>query len=515
MGGGGWPVLLGKSAYMGLNLNISQRHYYGVMLLLAAITILYIPSIVRIVNFWIHSPSYSHSILLVPICIYLIYQRIVDYKFKIKVTPTYIVLIFSSVILWFVAVLGSIQFIEFIALIAIYISVLFYCFGGRQVRALSILLIMLVFTLPVWEYLSVAIRTLTTPIVGLLLTISGISFKLDGFLVILKEGVFIIEESCSGLHQITAAVPLLIIYAHKRIEKFHHWILLGSGAVLTAFVANTIRIYVVIIIGDMTNMQHSLVKEHGLVGWIIFGILFALYIFWLEKFIIKKIEVSAPSSRLVSGNFEQVKNGPRYLIFVIMVLLVGPVLYGIYNYKNYSTSVSVDRIETAMPWKSANIIPAFKPHYPDGDLVINKVFENIKGKKVNLFLSLYLNEKQGVEAVNNLNKIYDEEQWQLVSKNEIRADLDGIKFVALENVIGSRKNEYYMVWYGYIVNNKYMVDDKAVKFTGLYQKLKFNPGVVFFTISRRIEVNYASSRQQVELFAGENMPYIFREFHRQ
>lgn len=86
----------------------------------------------------------------------------------------------------------------------------------------------------------------------------------------IREGTFVVEDSCTGLGQHQTAITLALLYGYWTQARVPAVLLYIAIAVLTAFLTNTIRIYTIIVAGHLTEMQHPLVKDHIWLGWALF-----------------------------------------------------------------------------------------------------------------------------------------------------------------------------------------------------------------------------------------------------
>lgn len=156
-------------------------------------------------------------------------------------------------------------------------------FGWRTARVAAFPLGYLYFALPIWDVLNPLAVRVTTCMVRLMLTVTGIPAYFEGNLVQVPAGLFEIEGGCSGLHYLIVALSLGALLGEIRGDGWRmrlRWLLVAG---VLGMVVNWLRVYIVIVAGHVTHMQHYLVREsHYGFGWWLFAIV-VLTLYWLDR----------------------------------------------------------------------------------------------------------------------------------------------------------------------------------------------------------------------------------------
>src|SRR5690606_25473253 len=92
----------------------------------------------------------------------------------------------------------------------------------------------------------------------------------EGNVLRLPGGSFIIEESCSGLRFLLVSSTLSIMNSYMGNHGARRGGLLFLFITFLAFFANWVRVLAIVLIGDYTNMESSLVEDHANFGWLVF-----------------------------------------------------------------------------------------------------------------------------------------------------------------------------------------------------------------------------------------------------
>src|SRR6185437_9872552 len=146
--------------------------------------------------------------------------------------------------------------------------------GWRGVLALTAPVLYLYFAIPVWEQIVPLLQWLAVAVVHAGFGLAGVPVRIEGILITIPEGSFIVLEGCSGKRYLIVALAtaglLAAVYSlgWRRTARY-----LALTAAL-ALVANWVRVIIVIAAGHLTNMTSYLVThEHFSLGWAIFAVM--------------------------------------------------------------------------------------------------------------------------------------------------------------------------------------------------------------------------------------------------
>jgi EpsI family protein len=149
--------------------------------------------------------------------------------------------------------------------------------GWRAALRVGTPLLYLYFAIPVWDLLVPLLQWMTVSVSEGVLGLAGIPVHIDGFLIRIPEGSFIVLEACSGeRYLIVTLAAAALIAAAGSIGWRRTAVYLAMSAGI-AIVANWIRVIVIIVSGHVTNMHSYLVaREHVSFGWAIFLVVIVL-----------------------------------------------------------------------------------------------------------------------------------------------------------------------------------------------------------------------------------------------
>ncbi|MCC5870156.1 MAG: EpsI family protein [Gammaproteobacteria bacterium] len=132
------------------------------------------------------------------------------------------------------------------------------------------------FALPQWWAINGLMQALTSAVVTRMVAVTGIPAFIEGNFVHVPAGIFEIASGCSGLNYLVVGLALGGFYALMYLQRWSRRCLLLAVAAVLAIVSNWIRVYVLILVGHLSDMQHYLITvEHHLFGWMLFLVLMA------------------------------------------------------------------------------------------------------------------------------------------------------------------------------------------------------------------------------------------------
>ena len=169
-----------------------------------------------------------------------------------------LVLMLCSV-LWFLASVGSIQILQQLLFVGLVASLFWALFGLELLKGLVIPVLVVLTAIPVWDFLNPYLQIATAIIVEAMLNMSSIPFVREGTHILLPSGTFHIEERCSGLRMFVAIVAIALLCIHQWRLRFSVSIVFMLVSLALAIIINSIRIYIVVVAGHLTDMQHYFV----------------------------------------------------------------------------------------------------------------------------------------------------------------------------------------------------------------------------------------------------------------
>jgi exosortase A len=403
--------------------------------------------------------DYAHGFLVLGISFYVIYEnRNVLRKHQPYPSLLALVAILLSSLLWFSATIAGVQMVQTMSLLAMIFSIVWLCVGNQLIRHLAFPIIFIVFALPIWAPLSPILQEITADVVFWLARIIRIPAFRQENQIMLPSGTLSIEEACSGLRYLLAALMLSVLYAYQNYHTWKPRVLVVAIAIVAAIFANVLRVLIIVYLAYATDMQHPLVADHLTLGWILFGVVvFALLFIDIR---IHKFRKEANDPVPESSPIDDLDGVPSVKTFAPGILAVTLPIAAIFvsagpaaAYWAQNQPVSADTVSIEMP----NGRDTWEGPF-DGDKQWNPVYHGAvseqrlyhdSGRNVFLYIGYYPAQNQGREVISELNRVSDEKTWGMLYPHGRQRLIAGKS--VLEQILKSPSGRQRLVWYWYYV----------------------------------------------------------------
>ena len=258
------------------------------------------------VQVWIASTAYTHCWLVLPIAVWLAWdRRAVLRTVPVRPAPWAALLALPVAAGWFAAErLGIMEGRQLMALTLVELLAL-AVLGWRMARAAAGPLLYLYFLVPFGAFLVPWLQDVTTVFVRWGLSILGVPAYVDGWIIEIPEGVFVIAEACAGLRFLIASIAFGCLYALLMYRSTWRRAGFILASIVVPIVANGLRALGIVWLGHVLGSAEAAAADHVLYGWIFFSIVILLLVLLGLPF--REDEASpprpavAPASRATMG----------------------------------------------------------------------------------------------------------------------------------------------------------------------------------------------------------------------
>ncbi len=282
--------------------------------------LLFLPECRAAVGVWRASDTYGHCFLILPMSLYLAWDR---RGALAGLTPQPVaavaLLALPVTAVWFAAErLGVMEGRQLAALAAL--ELLFLAtLGWRLYRALMAPLLFLVFLVPFGAFTTPALQRFTAGFVVAGLNTLGISNYVTDLTIEISAGVFYVAEACAGLRFLIAAVAFGVFYALLNYRSPGRRALFIAASVVIPIVANGVRALGIVVLGAVLGSAEAAAADHIIYGWVFFSIVMLLLVVSGMPFREMPPGPAPPAStdRLLSAG------NPAWVSLAIIVLVAG------------------------------------------------------------------------------------------------------------------------------------------------------------------------------------------------
>jgi exosortase A len=248
---------------------------------LTALLVLYWQTAASAVAQWHSSSAYSYGYLIAPIVLFLIWrQRHELAREHIRPTALGIGVTVAFGVMWLAADFLSIAEGRHIAFIGMAQGIVLAVVGLRIYRRLLFPLLYLFLMVPTGTFLLGPLQRLSHAGAVWLIKLSGIPVFAEGTFIQVPEGGFVVEPGCAGLNFLLTALALSLLYGKLTYSSMRARILTVLTALAVAIAANVLRIYLIIVLTQITHRKLDIADDHLLYGWGFFALIM-LAMMWL------------------------------------------------------------------------------------------------------------------------------------------------------------------------------------------------------------------------------------------
>ncbi|HUK59677.1 MAG TPA: exosortase A [Stellaceae bacterium] len=429
----------------------------------AALIALFWPEARSAYDTWTGTTAYNHCFLIAPLSAYLIWQRR-DVLERMLPNPSLLPLILLGplTLVWIVAKNLSVVELEQLTIMTMFQVIAVTVLGWRAYRGLLVPFLYLFFLVPTGYFLVPWLQNLTASLAVKGLLLVGTPVYWDSTLIEVPSGWYRVAEACAGIRFLIASLAFGVFFAALLYRSIWRWVAFLSLSVIVPVIANGIRVFGTIELGEMSGSAAAVEADHIIYGWGFFSLvtllLMAIGFRFAED---RKPAVARPLPRSTET--------PRWTRTVlagalgILVSASGPAYiewrgYGIPNIDFAAASEP----GVMSPWhplakKRLDWEPivhgadrSFRTDYSDGPNVVGR------------FVAIYQASPSGNYLVRSSNRIADPERWATVSRSSESIRINDQEETVTEERIaeGDRR---MLVWSFYVIDGRVVAAPLAAR----------------------------------------------------
>lgn len=403
---------------------------------------------------WIVSPTFNHCFLVLPLSLFLIWQRRAVLE-NANVVPDWrasIMVLFLSAV-WLVAsIAGVLEARQFVVMTMVQVA-LFGVFGAAFYRKLAAPFLYLYFLVPSGAYLIPFLQAFTARFAVVGLHLLGIPVYSSGAVIEIPAGTFAVAEACAGLRFLVAAVAFGVFFAVVTYRSWLRRLVFVALSVIVPIIANGFRALGLIAVAQWIGNPQAALADHIFYGWIFFSLVLVLLI-WIGQRFSDRHENDAVGVPAPEGSEANPVLSPHPGLAALVCMLAAaaaPVAASVLESPRW-VDLPRSAPEVALPWRKVPSSADWKPVIIAPSRSFADAF--VAGPyRIDRFIALYGGGRQTGNLVRSSNRDADERQWNFDSARN--ADLPaGGRAVRARLSTWIRGGEKRLVWSFYVVNGK-------------------------------------------------------------
>ncbi|MEJ2424040.1 MAG: EpsI family protein [Candidatus Thiodiazotropha sp.] len=484
---------------------------------LAILTLVYSSTAISLYRGWVAQNSLqSHGLILLPLSVYLLIREWYANRRGLEITyrPLYWIVLLLGSIAWLLTDLAKIQLLSQVILILILWLSLVALFGFSRTLRLGFPILLLLSATPGWSILAQPLQVPTAYLVNQMLHLTGYASFQEGYFISIPEGVFEVGDTCSGLRYQIAALTLALIYSFASGFTWVRgaiFLLLAAGV---AFLSNAIRIYIVVLSGHYTQMTHSLLDDHIWLGWVVFALCFAGFMFLSQRL---ERGRAAEQPKNLADSLVSVGYAPVRSLSIAAIIVLSASAGPLYRQwiLDRPTCTRVD--QSALQLQDSGLVASkisqdWEPLWINPDGVAKRRYILSQGE-VDFYAAYYACQDQGKEVVSDLNHAYSPGVWQTEGKREVTFSLsDARKIPIMEERISQKNGSNRVLWSWYYVGGYVTSSPLRAKFLSVLSALNGRHDAAVVMISTVQTKQYADAREILHTFLEQTIGEIEHRF---
>jgi exosortase A len=412
---------------------------------LALTALLYWPTSLEIADLWQDTDRrlYTHGWLVLAVTVWLIWRERRQIN-SIRMTPPIAgwCLVAIGSVGWLVSFNAGLLAMTMLAMPLLALTAIWATAGVRVARRVTFALLYVCFALPIWELLNPLLQSLTTIVNLWLAQLVGIPVAMEGNFIHIPAGSFEIAGGCSGLHFLIVALAIAALQGE--IDRDAFWsraLLLGIAAAL-ALMTNWLRVFIIIVAGHLTEMQHFLVKvDHNYFGWFLFAVALGFYLY-----VSSRVPHGARTAPLIVQAVEQPARGRPMIaaVFSGAALALGPTwLFAGVAKVELTGQQSPPTLES---WSGPGLsLSDWRPLFENSDGEFLAAYHHEAMGDVALYRATYHSQHQGKELRGYFNTVVGA-QYQAKVSHQREMEAGGRTFTLSEQIAAGANDHDLLIW---------------------------------------------------------------------
>jgi len=467
------------------------------------------------VYIWSRSDTFAHGFLIVPISMWLIWTRR-EYLVTVNPQPSWWValLLIPVGAAWLLAWLVDVAVVQQLALVTMIIAGAWAVLGHKLAALLAFPLFFLFFAVPIGEGLVDPMMEFTATSTVWLIQMTGIPVYREGLYFTLPTGHWSVVEACSGVRYIIASITVGVLYAYLTYRSWTRRLLFVLVSAIVPVFANTLRAYMIVMLGHMSDMTIATGADHLVYGWVFFGfVIFVL--FWIGAFFREDHldEPPVPAHSADGENISRATNGKLVTTAVGALLLscMAPLLaHTVFGSSTSELRQSVsfpvsqgawrDAGKTGWDWRSPSKVTGQNSAYYERD-----------GEILGIEVQFADGTIEGADVIGSSSLFAkDDSGWRVVSQGKQKVEGPGGEYyVDVARVRGS--NRELLVWSWYRVGAVNTSNDYQAKMYQTLACLGFNqPGTYRILLATPVATDFGNASARLQDFLSDYGPLVYQ-----
>ncbi|HEX7369047.1 MAG TPA: exosortase A [Rhodanobacteraceae bacterium] len=404
-----------------------------------------------LVGIWAHDGTYQYAFLIFPVSVWAAWSL----RDRVRANPPVpsawgLVAIAVLVAIWYAGHVFAINLPQHFAFVAMFPALVLAAWGWRALWVLKFPLGYLIFAVPWGDAMVGPLQDLTANFAVHALNFTGVPVLLNGRELTTPSATWMVEQACSGVKFFIACTALGCLFAYLMYTRWWKRVAFVVLSALVPIIANGLRVYFTIMIGEKFGLHYATGTDHMIFGWQFFGTVLVVLMlvgwFFRDRLVLRKPLDTNPARPTAA----------RTLAWpaALLLLLAGAVMAAGINAIESPDSLHVNA-PTLAGWSAPQ--PAegiWRPTFKGAAGQFRAAYRaTVGGERVELFHAVYVGAPhRGHDLVTYGNNVYDPDSTQLLASGVHAVERgNGTRFSVRELRLVDQEGPRF-IWYWYCVD---------------------------------------------------------------
>lgn len=406
-----------------------------------------------LVGIWAHDGTYQYAFLIFPLSAWAAFDLRGRLRANAPVPSVWgLPAIALLVAIWYAGRMLAINLPQHFALVAMFPALVLACWGWRALWVLKFPLAYLVaFAVPWGDAMVGPLQDITARFAVHALNITGVPVLMNGRELVTPSATWMVEQACSGVKFFIACTALGCMFAWLMYSRWWKRVGFVVLATIAPVIANGLRVYFTILIGETWGVQYASGTDHMIFGWQFFGTVLVLLLLvgWFFRDRLVPHDKLMPSNATVAGS--------RMLLWAasLALLVVGPLAAASIARAPVPEAVRLSPPSLA-GWSNPETLQSdWHPSFHGAAGQFRFGYRSLAaGTTVEVFHAVYTGKpRRGHNLITYGNNVYDPGRSQVLASASRRIELAGGAAVTVRELrLTGAGTQPRLVWYWYCVD---------------------------------------------------------------
>jgi exosortase A len=405
---------------------------------------LFWPTLLQMESIWRHSETYMHCYFIVPMALYMVWKQAPALA-GMQPTPALLpaLLILPVTVLWLSAYAIDVGFVSHISQVVVFQLLLWHLLGNNIAKVIRFPLMFLIFAAPFGEALTPLLQEITADMSVVLLHFADIPVYREGLYLHTSVTIFEVADACSGLNFLISSAVIALLFNFLYFRKPYKSVIFVIFVLILAISANSVRAFLLMYMGEKTNMALGFGADHYYYGWAVFAITMLISFFIGEKFADSESQLPPTATQNTTINQLAVHTSTASnnlwtsAVALVILITIYPLQLLLPETIRPAATAAVFEIAGFDELQQNSLESSFH------DGIRRSVLQNSSG--LELFAADYAVRQVNGDLITWHNWLFNQEIWTITDQENIGSYRNGSKILQLTNIQGRRYTLQY--WY--------------------------------------------------------------------